>query len=90
MSDCHDHVLIVYHGLTQDDDVILPVTSESVFISPSSTVTVKLATCFSLEVKETSDLAISIRYESTGKDGLVYSSNSNPWQCYQVRKEISG
>ena len=65
-SQCQDSVSIVYHGLIPEDDVTVPVNSESVFISPSGRVTVNLFTCFSSDVEKTTDLGVAIKYELTG------------------------
>ena len=63
---CQDIVSLVYHGISAKDDVIVPVTTESVFISPHGRVTVNLFTCFSLNVDTTHDLGLAIRYEPSG------------------------
>ena len=57
---------IVYHGLIPENDVTVPVISESVFISPYGRVTVNLFTCFSFDVDRTSGADVVIKYESTG------------------------
>ena len=57
---------IVYHSPIPENDVTVPVISESVFISPYDRVTVHLFTCFSFDVGRTSGVDVAIKYESTG------------------------
>ena len=71
ISKCQDRVSIVYHGVNPEDEVTMLVNSESVFISPHGRVTVNLLTCFSLNVNNTPDLGVAIRYELAGNSVIT-------------------
>ena len=62
---------VVYHGLIPEDDVTVPVISESVFISPYGRVTVNLFTCLFVNVDRTSGVDVAIKYEATGNISLL-------------------
>ena len=71
---CQDIVSLIYHGISPQDDVTIPVNTESVFISPHGRVTINLFTCFILDVDKTTDLGVAIKYEPSGTISIYQST----------------
>ena len=65
-EESQNHLTLVYHKPSQRADVSLDVVSESVFISPFNSVTLRLFTCYTGESNIVQDVEVRIKYETAG------------------------